>query len=391
MQAPSISTLINTLTMSSFCKVCNHGIILHGIGLCEACRSFYARNRNKVLTCNRGTYNYICLTDNLQRITNVNAVCSRSGQVWRFLCPACRMEKCKQVKKGLDTTLIPKKTMAKDSAMMEIHIKDSGRASDPSGLEIFIKGLVITCEKFIESLNKMPMRKQQVEFLSAKQVWDSYCRSVGEQIKIMKNFSSCFPFYSKLNVQDRVALMLATKFRLIAGEGMIHVDHFYMAGMSSATYESAKNVMPELATIFEQGKRTWEFFKCHPFTKVEGAFFLAFLCFADSEVISEEGKLYLDTIITQLFQSYHAYMTRVYPIEHIRMTRIRRMSTTIDLICKEASWRNEQTRNVIIPKLETTELVSTMMYGDVKQYLCNKASLGANTDQQFIINNTTSH
>ena len=72
---------------------------------------------------------------------------------------------------------------------------------------------------------------------------------------------------------------MATQFRVIAGEGCIYKDDFYIASTSSSGFKRVAAVVGGLDEYFERGFQLWKFIQSINFTQTEISFYLAFLFF----------------------------------------------------------------------------------------------------------------
>ena len=81
------------------CKVCCHTKVGHGNEFCEACRSFYIRNRKRgSLPCKNDNLHYKCLQLEGDESIEPYCILYKGGVNRRLLCPGCRLEKCKKLK-----------------------------------------------------------------------------------------------------------------------------------------------------------------------------------------------------------------------------------------------------------------------------------------------------
>ena len=95
----------------------------------------------------------------------------------------------------------------------------------------------------------------------------------------MKRYANCFPFHLKLDVVDRVSLVLSTRHRLIVGENLINSKDLYIGCMSSACQNAIFPHVNLIAQLRQQGLISRDRILHLSLSPEERAFLLAFLYF----------------------------------------------------------------------------------------------------------------
>ena len=247
------------------CKVCEQGEIIRGNKLCEACLSFYKRNRNRRdLPCKNGQLYYRCDAD---EDSMKHQTYTRSGAVWRFLCPACRLDKCRRIWSHDD-----KNGKNNNHAKVKIDINtDSMFLNVLKSFETFNKSLEIHLNRFTQVTNDSDFVRD-------------FFNSLKTNIEFINAFAVSFPFYKNLDVNDRKNVFLNTRLNAVVGQGLIGSTDYTVANFSSFNFKYVtqffKGVAKDTMTAFdEQALKSWRFIQSLHFTEVEKAFFLTFLVF----------------------------------------------------------------------------------------------------------------
>ena len=208
------------IDMKGSCKVCRNGVISQGILFCEACRSFFRRNRNRPkINCQNGLGK--CLDKpNIHR-----HAFSTSGH--RNLCKGCRLEKCLQLEHQMER---------KRQSSVELV-----QSPVVGGTETMFVNMMNALKSLKLHAGQMKWRQEPLclpPTARGPDVLQLYLDSIKDQVLIMKQFAMCFPVYTNLTIQDRVALFLSSQFRIILGESLIHPENFFMGCFSSANFQA---------------------------------------------------------------------------------------------------------------------------------------------------------
>ena len=334
------------------CKVCRHGEVSHGKDFCEACRSFFKRNRNRSnLTCKSGHFN--CFDGPLD---NKFGNTTRTGTHWRMLCPACRMKKCRKIR-GLESddeiqeNKVPKTPSSVALVKMSNSMNQIAPPEDDTPLEWWVDTVVKACNELKQGFNTSHFRTFPFVFRSSEDVAYTYLDSIGQQLTIMKQFASCFPFYKKLAVGDRTSLFLSAQFKLACIEGMLYKHDFFFAGFSSFAISSAIPVSGGvLLDMYEQAQKTWQYFQTMNFNNIEAAFIVAIIFFGSgASSLSPTGQEMVKEGINQLQFCLSSYLSCIYPDEQKQSTRQQMIYHIAQNIGNESLWRTNTFRHSIMP------------------------------------------
>ena len=261
------------MSMFKVCKICNRGKIEYGKDFCEACRSFYTRNRKRSpLTCKNDQQNFKCLKLDHQETLETSVSTMKNGQTRRFLCPACRLAKCIWIKSSNESH--PQRTTTKEQFQKSISPSTNSGIQNEQYLQMLIKA----SQDFSNNLDKLPFRSGEICFANNKEVWQQYIATFEQQVKYMKIYSSFFSFYRNLNVKDRVSHILSIKQRLVVGENLTNPNDLYIACLSTENVLKAATVMIPLLTMREQGIITKQHIDSLKWSMADFAFLLGFLC-----------------------------------------------------------------------------------------------------------------
>ena len=260
------------------CTICETGLAKRNPLFCEACLSFYKRNRNRTdLLCKRGALDFRCLqncddyNEEEKDQTKFNKT-TKTGLVRRFLCPACRMVKCRRV-------------ISNDVIERELTNYDNNQQ-----ISCF-NTVVKAASNFVYEMANEPCRNSLLHFNTYFEAHHFYTKTmVLSQINVMKKFASQFDFYKNLTVADRSKIFLETTLTMVAGEGLIHPEQHLVGAFSKQNFQYFSNIFPQPSQIFfnnlnVQAKDTWNIVQSNQFTTVENAFFLTFLFFCGKFLI----------------------------------------------------------------------------------------------------------
>ena len=193
---------------------------------------------------------------------------SIEGKIWRDLCPACRFQQCQRIKQGSKED--DKKTVEKPGTLA---------LTSSSTIEQDMANTVGAAIELVWRMKCMPTRTRQTCFKSTTEPLAIYLNSMKEQICHVKAYATFFPGFRKLNVKDRTLVFMATQFRVIAGEGCIYNDDFYIASTSSSSFKRVTAIVDGLDDVYERGYQLWKFIQSINFSQAEIGFYLAFLFF----------------------------------------------------------------------------------------------------------------
>ena len=207
--------------MLKLCKVCLRGQISQGNLFCEACRSFYRRNKDKQLVCKTGLG---------QCMLSVTGFENPALSPHRNLCKGCRLEKCLQLESDFLSAHNRRTTMGLELA-------------NSSVTKVDVEGTFVTLANAAsilqQRMNQLTWRIRPIENCrNGYDFFQFYLDSIKEQVLCMKEFAKCFPVYSEMSVQDRVTFFLSSQFRVILGEGFIHSEKLYLNCFSSDNFQT---------------------------------------------------------------------------------------------------------------------------------------------------------
>ena len=280
------------------CSVCHLTNISRGRWFCEACLSFYKRNKHRQdLVCKAGDKDFRCFIVASPTTTTVPGGCqistvndededplkkmARSGTVWRFLCPACRMAKCLEMNQSNRKTKDKKQQLA--SA-----IDKSIDTWDNLQHDQMLSVVVNAAQLFTNMLQSAPSLDSNLNFNNEFEAYQFYSQTIVlAQIEAMKQFASHFDFYRNLNLSDRSKVFLNTRMTMIVGENSIHPTEDGLpkiAAFSNYNFQKFRKVYPESSRIFfdhlqYQADISFQTTQRLDFNPIEKAFFLAFLFF----------------------------------------------------------------------------------------------------------------
>ena len=312
---------MNTNKCGDVCTVCESGKIGRGRLFCEACLSFYKRNKNRRdLVCKAGDKEFRCL-EKLNRVakqpTTTNLInfqidneqakynrTTRTGLVRRFLCPACRIAKCQQmVSNDNGNSTSSSSTSSSSSTDIDTFNKMQDypvEYSDIYQVRMSLEGneemdmfqtIQIAAGNFLDSINQMPSRNCSLYFHNYNEAYAFYSQTVIlTLITTMKKFASHFDFYQKLQVDDRTKLFLDRRMSMVAGEGVVRPNGHTVASFSKQNFDNLCTIFPKSTTFYFKSLdtlvgKTWNFFQSMKFTQEEIAFFLTILFFNGNKKI----------------------------------------------------------------------------------------------------------
>ena len=211
----------------------------------------------------------ICRTGRNQCFTdegNVASKVSKAGSVWRDLCPACRLKKWQKVKEENEKGPIRQKP-------------ENLTIVSKSNTDQEVANTVGAALELVSNMKHLSTRNRQTNYENSQQPLAIYLNSMKEQICHVKTYATFFPGFRKLNVKDRALVFMATQFRVIAGEGCIYNDDFYIASTSSSSFKRVTAIVDGLDDVYERGYQLWKFIQSIDFSQAEIGFYLAFLFF----------------------------------------------------------------------------------------------------------------
>ena len=251
------------------CKVCAIGIIVQGSLFCEACRSFYRRQigkrNNDPLKCKSGTFN-------CRLIAQTTSVFGNQNSPYRFICRACRMKRCMEL---VSDSQSGQQTLSK----LDIPVEQHGELEDNLALIIKAKNAILN------NMKHSQLRKND-NSKGPEESWLDFMGDFPKLIVNMKSYGNFFPAFAKLSIKDRITFFMKTRFGLLAGEGLLDPEDYYITGINSANFNkfrqrASKNpiISPILDRMGPQAEKSWIQIQNIKLTPLEQAFFLAFLFF----------------------------------------------------------------------------------------------------------------
>ena len=241
------------------CKVCALCPIIHGKDFCEACRTFLKRHRNRTdFQCEKGDGR--CFEEG----TCSNGT-TKVGTIWRSLCKACRLEKCKQIR---------------EEANMALEVGNESFEDDVTPPEeivnVIMKAKLRLGSGFAGLVHKNNVAGQ--ENCGSFGSYRSFVDNIEDVLMILKSFASGFQFFTNLTPTDRAHLFQNNQLKVINGFDVLSNDDFYVAGYSREVMMRGMTAMPEyIQPVLEQCEKTWHRVQNMSMTPVESAFFLALL------------------------------------------------------------------------------------------------------------------
>ena len=253
--------------MTNFCKVCITGKIIQGFLFCEACRSFYRRNQSNSVEdfeCKRGDYNCDLASKDCR---------TSQGSVYRFLCKACRLKKAFELARPCNRS---------NNVNIDIPTEGCGE------MENVLKLLMKSKSNLSTNMENCPFRTLVANFpKSSDQGWMIFMNIFPNFIVNVKTYGRIFPIFSQFSIQDRITMILKTRFAVLAGEGLLYPNDFYVTGINSDEIKALQKRCITgrpygriLSTIRVQAEKSWIQLQNMKLTNVEQAFFLAFLFFS---------------------------------------------------------------------------------------------------------------
>ena len=346
------------------CKVCLSGVITHGNRFCEACITFFKRNRKRIdLQC-KGSENprqFLCLNNALApRLKEDFQKTTRSGQIRRNLCSACRMEKYRLVIN--DDSSSHNNNSNNNNNVEDIVDICPGRSSSQS--QLLLNNVVAGCNEFLDVLENCECRKlNNMSFKSDLEVFKYITQDlIFVSITAMKKLASKFDFYQNMTISDRRKIFMNTRFAPVCCEGLLKNDNFYVSIMPSDKLDAFFKMFPsELGKtntiVLQQARKSWSFIKGLNLDHVEKCFLLTFLffdgkfdfelslnyIFISSSIVSfksslsPDGRIELDKALFNLHNTYESYLRSIN--YHDVENRLRTMRTLVQYTFQEANWR----------------------------------------------------
>ena len=251
--------------MAKFCNVCITGKITQGSLFCEACRSFYRRYQSYTIDqfqCKIGDYS--CNLNLKDERTN-------QGSPYRYLCKACRLKKSLELVKEWNQS-----SVVRIDIPMEKH----------GDIENVLNMLMKSKSNLSINMEHCPFRTWTDFSHSADEGWMVFMNAFPNLIVNMKTYARIFPIFSQFSIQDRITMILKTRFAILAGEGLLNAEDFYITGINSIALrllqKRCSTSLPYggiLSLIIGQAEKSWIQLQNMKLTVVEQAFFLAFLFF----------------------------------------------------------------------------------------------------------------
>ena len=319
-------------------KVCSKSFAKKALDFCDACNAFYLRNRRRQdLICRTGKRN--CLA----RMSNEKV--SKSGSIWRDLCSACRLTRCRLVK--------------------ETKIVHVDHENVTTAVEDQLKTMIMATNQFVDGTRQLSLRKRFVPFSKPNEYYQAYMDSVKHQIQLMKSYATCYKGFQKLNVQDRAKVFMATRFNLITGESFIHPNDFTIACSNREIildFIKYFEWLHEPEKLLEQAGQLWRFVQSLNFSKYETSFYLAFLFFSVFEkpdvlsTLTMDGAHCISEARDELKKSYHAYMIKEYGGSFKQREEL--MQLAVRLTIEESDLRVKTGKQLVQPKFESNSIGS---------------------------------
>ena len=265
--------------METLCKVCHDGNIVQGKYFCEACRTFFRRTHNL------GSDKPVCKTGLYQCLSGEKDFRRQDGASFRFLCRACRYEKCLAVS-GLPSKLNEKQM--KNSPVHSMHDRDNDQ------FEMLLTTIMMATMNLSNEMKNTPLKAMRMQSQRHIENRRKFAQTFDERFSLVTNFASKFQLLSNLNAGDRIKLFLTSKFRVIAGEGLIQYNDFTLACVPSAQVAKAFEVIPShlrakslFKTAYYEALNSWQRIKGLQFTPIENAFFITLLFFDGKSIAVE--------------------------------------------------------------------------------------------------------
>ena len=267
------------------CKVCVFEKVGHGGILCEACRSFYIRNRKKDnLPCKKNNPKFKCIQlQGEEESISDYCISYRGGFNRRFLCPGCRLVKSKMIVQSHSGKVLVRNEQQQQqqqqqtnlSSPLEFHNFQPGYGNN----EWILQTLIHAHNVLSENLDQISVRTQAMVFSSPDDAWHQVVSTTKQQVLSMKQYANLFPFYRYLSLPDRISLMTLIKTRPIAGENLTNQNDLFIACLSTGNQMKAASFIPSIYPIRQQAITTKKRIINLNWSKPEFAFLLGFLYF----------------------------------------------------------------------------------------------------------------
>ena len=265
--------------MEKSCKVCHDGMIMQGKHFCEACRTFFRRMRKP------GSEEPVCRTGLFQCLLKEKDFRRQDGSCFRFLCPACRYEKCLAVS-GLPSKFNEKHI--KKSAVHSMHDRDNEQ------FEMMLATIMMATMNLSNDVKHIPMKQMTMNVEKPIENYRQFIQSFDQQFSLIKNFGSKFPLFLNFSNADRINFFMTTRFRVLSGDGLIQPDDFYLACFPSSKVAKVFGAIPThfrmkslFKTAYNEAYNSWNRIKEMNLTPVEKAFFIIFVFF-DGKILTFE-------------------------------------------------------------------------------------------------------
>ena len=285
-----------------FCKVCKFGKIFRGANFCEACITFYKRNRKRNDLVCKGDKNFRCPDDDVDGDDHLGPETSsheqnnqesfnkltKNGLLRRSLCPACRMEKYRKT--------VQQHRNSSSSTESQPNADLIPLTSSTTGNQEEMFNLVIGAADIFKG-SLQTNRNWSSNFVNFSDAYKFYVEQfVLSAIKSIKQMVSNFSFYQNLGITERRIIFLNTRFTPLCCEGLLHGDICHVAALSSSTFYENVAICPERVKkccleVFEQAEKSWHFFRQFNFTNEEIAFIFV-LSFFDGNFFSTFDSIF---------------------------------------------------------------------------------------------------
>ena len=228
------------------CQVCNEGVVEHSRDFCEACRSFYSRNRHREkLPCKQGMFNFKCIGT---LSSTRRSVYSRSGGVWRFLCPGCRLKKCRQLK-GLE----PTNNSNSNDSIANVSIVDDNKAT--TSLEATVAAIVQGSNRFFNAKSEINDGDCNAE--TSAEAFQYYHNVAAKFFVILHEFAECLPFYQQTEPALRSKILFDSRVLLLSFESIAKQGEFSVGMFSRRNYQTMMHHFPGMNQMAQDCCDAW--------------------------------------------------------------------------------------------------------------------------------------
>ena len=200
----------------------------------------------------------------------------RNGKPFRFLCRACRLKRCmKLVNDSFSSGSLTKSDVA---------IEQHGELENNLAL-------IMSAKDIVSNNMRMCQLRKNERSMTAEEASLIFMNSFPKLIVNMKSYGNFFPAFAQLSIKDRITFFMKTRFGLLAGEGLLHSEDYYITGINSANLKKFQlrsqhnsSLSFILNRLSEQTEKSWSQLQNMKLTPLEQAFFLAFLFFDGNSI-----------------------------------------------------------------------------------------------------------